>query len=75
MDIRRTVVLVDASEEYRTMLQEAIDQSEIFSVIGSAGSGSEALELVESRRPDAFEVQVFKDNTDGPLPHYRLEGV
>lgn len=31
--------------------------------------------VVESRRPDAFEVQVFKDNTDGPLPHYRLEGV
>ena len=31
--------------------------------------------VVESRRPDAFEVQLFKDNTDGPLPHYRLEGV
>lgn len=31
--------------------------------------------VVESRRPDAFEVQLFKDNTVGPLPHYRLEGV
>lgn len=31
--------------------------------------------VVESRRPEAFEVQLFKDNTDGPLPHYRLEGV
>lgn len=31
--------------------------------------------VVESHRPDAFEVQLFKDNTDGPLPHYRLEGV
>lgn len=31
--------------------------------------------VVESYRPDAFEVQLFKDNTDGPLPHYRLEGV
>lgn len=31
--------------------------------------------VVESRRPDAFEVQLFKDNTVGPLPHYRLEGI
>lgn len=31
--------------------------------------------IVESYRPDAFEVQLFKDNTDGPMPHYRLDGV
>lgn len=31
--------------------------------------------VVEKYRPEAFEVQLFKDNTDGPLPHYRLEGV
>lgn len=31
--------------------------------------------VVEKYRPDAFEVQLFKDNTDGPMPHYRLEGV
>lgn len=31
--------------------------------------------VVERHRPDAFEVQKFKPNVDGPLPHYRLEGV
>lgn len=31
--------------------------------------------VVESSRPEAFEVRLFKDNTVGPLPHYRLEGV
>lgn len=31
--------------------------------------------VVESCRPGAFEVQLFRDNTDGPMPHYRLEGV
>lgn len=31
--------------------------------------------IVERFRPDAFEVQKFKPNLDGPLPHYRLEGV
>ncbi len=31
--------------------------------------------VVEHYRPDAFEVRLFKDNTVGPLPHYRLEGV
>lgn len=31
--------------------------------------------VVERHRPDAFEVQLLKDNTAGPMPHYRLEGV
>lgn len=31
--------------------------------------------VVERHRPDAFQVREFKDNTRGPLPHYRLEGV
>lgn len=31
--------------------------------------------LVEAHRPEAFEVRLFKDNTGGPLPHYRIEGV
>lgn len=31
--------------------------------------------VVERYRPDAFEVRKLKDNTKGPLPHYRLEGV
>lgn len=31
--------------------------------------------VVERYRPDAFEVQKFRDNTGGPMPHYRLEGV
>lgn len=31
--------------------------------------------VVEQHRPDAFEIRKFKDNTKGPLSHYRLEGV
>lgn len=31
--------------------------------------------VVERHRPNAFEIRKFKDNTKGPLPHYRLEGV
>lgn len=31
--------------------------------------------VVERHRPDAFEVRKFKENTRGPLQHYRLEGV
>lgn len=31
--------------------------------------------VVERYRPDAFEVQKFKPNLDGPMPHYRMEGV
>lgn len=33
------------------------------------------LSVVNRRRPDAFEVQLFRDNTgSGYLDHYRLEG-
>lgn len=33
------------------------------------------LDVVQRYRPEAFEVQFFKDNINGPMPHYKLEGV
>ena len=33
MDIRRTVLLADASEEFRAMVRKTIDESEAFTVI------------------------------------------
>ena len=39
MEVRRTVLLADANEEFRTMLREEIDQTGEFTVVGSAGDG------------------------------------
>ena len=45
MDKKRTVLLADASEEFRAMLQEAIEQAGEFTVTASTGDGREALRL------------------------------
>ena len=48
MDIRRTVLLADANEEFRTLVRKIIDEAEEFSVVGSVGDG---------RRPCAWRVR------------------
>lgn len=40
MDNRKTVLLADANEEFRTMLREEIERSEEFTVVGSVGDGT-----------------------------------
>ena len=65
MDIRRNVLLADANEEFRTMLREEIEKSESFAVVGSTGSGSEALELASARRPDLLVMDVVLPGQDG----------
>ena len=58
MDIRRTVLLADANEEFRTLLRKAIDQTEAFIVAGVAGNVAEALELTEQLHPDLLVLDV-----------------
>ena len=58
MDSKRTVLLADASEEFRAMLQEAIEQAGEFTVAASTGDGREALRLVEDQRPDLLLMDV-----------------
>ena len=65
MEIRRTVLLVDANEEFRTMLREIIDATEIFTVVGSVGDGAKALELAEQESPDLILMDVVLPGVDG----------
>ena len=48
MEIKASVVIADASEEYRTILKKTMESTGEFQVVGSAGSG------VEKRRADTF---------------------
>ena len=50
MENRRTVLLADANEEFRMMLEEAIEQAGEFDVAAVSGDGQEALRLVEEKR-------------------------
>ena len=65
MDIRRTVLLADASEEFRAMVRKTIDESEAFTVIGSTGDGAEALRIAERERPDLAVMDVVLPGVDG----------
>ena len=56
MDIRRTVLLADANEEFRTLVRKIIDETEEFSVVGSVGDGTEALRLAREEAPDCHEL-------------------
>ncbi len=65
MDHQRTVLLADASEEFRAMLQEAIEQAGEFTVAASTGDGREALQLIAERRPDLLLTDVALPGLDG----------
>ena len=65
MDIRRTVLLADANEEFRTLVRRIIDETEEFSVVGSVGDGTEALRLAREEAPDLILMDVVLPGLDG----------
>ena len=65
MDIRRTVLLADANEEFRALVRKIIDETEDFAVVGSVGDGTEALRLAKQEAPDLILMDVLLPGLDG----------
>ncbi len=65
MDNRKTVLLADANEEIRSTLREEIEKTEVFTVVGSTGDGTEALQILEQCRPDIAVLDLILPGTDG----------
>ena len=65
MDNRIKAVLADANEEFRTMLQQTIENTGEFDVVGSAGDGAEAWRLIEKERPQLVISDVILPELDG----------
>jgi two-component system response regulator (stage 0 sporulation protein A) len=65
MDKRSRVLLADANENFRDLLQETIEKTEEFTVVGSTGDGMEALHLCEELRPDLILMDVVLPGLDG----------
>jgi len=65
MDNKRTVLLADANEEFRVMLQEAIELAGEFTVAASTGDGQEALRLIGEKEPDLLLTEVALPGLDG----------
>jgi len=65
MDKKTSVVIADASEDYRRLLTEAIRGEEDLEVLGAAGDGQTALELVLQNRPDVLVTDILLSGMDG----------
>ena len=65
MDNRASVVLADASEEYRIMLKKTVESTGEFQVIGSTGSGAEALRMVQQMHPQLLLMDLVLPELDG----------
>ena len=65
MENRIKVVLADANEEFRMMLQQTIESAGEFDVVGSAGDGAQAWELIERERPQLVITEVILPELDG----------
>ena len=76
MENRKTVVLADANEEFRSMLREVIEKTDRFSVVGCTGDGTEAIEMIQVQKPDLAVVDLVLPGTDGfcMLKRLREEG-
>lgn len=59
------VVLADANENFRTMLQQTIENTGEFDVVGSAGDGAEAWKMIERERPQLVITDVILPELDG----------
>ena len=65
MENRGSVILADASEEYRAVLSRAIEGTGEFQVVGSTGSGVEALRLVQQKHPQLLLLDLVLPALDG----------
>ena len=65
MDTRKTVLLADANEEFRTLLRSAIEETEEFIVVSSTGDGGEAYRMIQQLQPDIVLMDPILPNMDG----------
>ena len=65
MEIKASVVIADASEEYRTILKKTMESTGEFQVVGSAGSGVDALRLVQQLYPQLLIMDLVLPELDG----------
>lgn len=70
---RRTVLIVDDSEDVRTMVRFALADDPRFAVVGEASDGAAALEQARLLQPDVVLLDLAMPNVDGrrALPRLR----
>lgn len=52
METKKTILIADTSEEFRTILADALQAEEGLEVVGQTSDGQEAIQMVQDRSPD-----------------------
>ena len=65
MDEQIKIVLADASEEFRRMFRDMVDEEGGVALVGQTGDGGELLHLVEQAKPDVMVVDRLLTGMDG----------
>ena len=59
------VILADANEEFRILLEDTIEKTGEFAVVGSTGNGVELMELVHQLQPEMVIMDLILPGLDG----------
>ena len=65
METKTSVLIADANEDFRLLMADVIGDEGDMEVVGSAGNGTEALELVGRLRPDVLVLDLVLTKLDG----------
>ncbi|NLU24247.1 MAG: sporulation transcription factor Spo0A [Clostridiales bacterium] len=65
MENKTKVVLADANEEFRILMQKTIENTGEFEVVGSTGDGAAALGLLMERKPQLLLLDIVLPGLDG----------
>ncbi len=65
MDLKKRVVIADASEEFRQMLADMIESETDLTLVGQTGDGEELLNLISRTDPDVVVMELLLTGMDG----------
>ncbi len=65
MDNRIKIMLTDTDEDARSMLQDALERTGRFAVVGSTGDGGQVLHMLEECKPDMLVLDLILPGLDG----------
>lgn len=65
MESKWKVLLADAGEEFRRLLQTSLEETEEFEVVASVGNGNDAVRLMRELQPDLVLMDMILPGLDG----------
>ncbi len=65
MDHQTTVLIADSSEEFCGALTSALQRTDGFQVVGTAGDGEQAIRLIQDRKPEVLVLDLMLSKQDG----------